>query len=160
MSIFSLNILRSNRAGGFDLTFFPIQNALQMLLAISQGNTSRRKIQRTGSGRHPRAVLVWESGKPLIIPVGFQKAVGMRKERSQSCCVRQRWNQERRQVWAGEWLYGSVPLEERDNRYSEDSSTRSAGLALKRGPPSQSRVLFFLFFFLKQRSEFLIFCKG
>lgn len=70
---FTLNILRSNKYCGLDLSFFSLQSASQMLLAISEGSTSRRRRKTIDNWvgealKHiPGLFLVWESGKRLII---------------------------------------------------------------------------------------------
>lgn len=125
-------------------------------IAISQGNTSRRKMRTTGSGRHPRAssgLGVWETANNGFA-VGFWEVVEMRKERSKSCCLRQRWSRERSLSWGGK-CRSVVPLEDGDSHYSSllalegsrglHGRTHSAGLALKGAPNSVKGSLLSLF---------------
>lgn len=86
MSIFSLNILRSNRAGGFYLSTTPPPNPECFANAFSHfpGHYFQEENTENWEWEASQGSCVWEAGKPLIRPVGFQKAVGMRKERSKA----------------------------------------------------------------------------
>lgn len=117
---FSLNILTSNRAGGFYLSFFFHLECFANAFSHFPGQYFQEEDTENWEWMASQGQFclgVWETANNSF-PVGFREVVGMRRERSKSCCVRQRWNQERRQGRTGEGPCGSVPREEGGCHYS------------------------------------------